>query len=426
MLAPSQVKNYQFQLVGDGLYRADEVDAYFGTVGSAYEKLYNENGDMLKRISMLAEKVKSFQEEEELIKKTLLVAQKKADEIEAAANQYSETSVAAADKRSKDLMAAAEDRARTALADANRKSAATLKGASETAEKTIASAKSKAAMVLGEAKVRAEKMLADAQAKQQEILGSLKSEAEREKKALESVRAQSKAFKKQLLDSYYQQIGMTENKLDFIEQDDSIAETAVRAAADAAPVDQEPIRLPEQAVEDVQIDLPVVEEPTYDTTEDDDLFISTFAETVEDEPAPAEAPAAEPEEDAGGFSFVRSYDDIAPQKAAEPVEDIPEVELANIDEIFSSALSEPAPEAPQEPEFDFVNPFEELKDKYKAEPQPAEDFSSRMQSVLPDETPDEPTQKVSLGAVKEDEADEKPEKKHHKFSLFSRYEDDDE
>ena len=41
MLAPSQVKNYQFQLVGDGLYRADEVDAYFGTVGSAYEKLYN-------------------------------------------------------------------------------------------------------------------------------------------------------------------------------------------------------------------------------------------------------------------------------------------------------------------------------------------------------------------------------------------------
>ena len=82
MLAPSQIRGYQFQSAGDGLYHADEVDNFIQTVSAAYEKMYAENGSLIQRVNMLAEKVKTYQDEEELIKKTLLVAQKKADEME--------------------------------------------------------------------------------------------------------------------------------------------------------------------------------------------------------------------------------------------------------------------------------------------------------------------------------------------------------
>ena len=356
MIAPKQVRNYQFQQVGDGLYSAEEVDSFFQTVGTAYEKIYNDNGDMIKRINMLAEKVKAYKEDEELIKKTLLVAQKKADEIESSSKQQSETLVAtaekqakektaAAEKRAKDLMTASEDRARMTLSDANQKAAAVLKGASETAEKTLATAKNKAAMMLSEAKARADKMLADAQAKSNEVLGSLRSETENEKKALESVRAQSMAFRKQLLESYDQQRGMAAKLLAFVDDDDSVAQNAVNAAAAVTPIAAPaPVVIPD--VPAVQAEETPIDTNTY-APEDDDLFIATFAETIdasaaEETPASTEiadaAPAAEEDEE-DGFAFVQSFDAFAsdpePEKAEE--EEIPEVELADIDAIFSAA-----------------------------------------------------------------------------------------
>ena len=148
--------------------------------------------------------------------------------------------------------------------------------------------------------------------------------------------------------------------------------------------------------------------------------------------------AAEPEaEEDDGFSFVQSFDALMsdPQPQAQEEEEIPEVELADIDEIFSSALAAPADPEPLEPEFDFVRPLEDLKDKFSAPPAPqtaADDaFSSRVQDILPDE-PEEPTQIVSLGDAPQQKPEEpeqnedKPEKKHRRFSLFSRYEDDDD
>ena len=457
MLAPKQIRSYQFQSAGEGLYRADEVDAFFGTVGSAYEKIYNDNGDMIKRINMLADKVKAYKEEEELIKKTLLVAQKQADELEetskrksealvASAQKQAQEKTAAAEKRSKDLLNASEDRARVTLADANQKAAAILKGASETAENTLTTARNKAAMMLSEAKSRAEKMLTDAQSKSNEILGSIKSETESEKKALESVRAQTKAFKQQLLDSYDQQRIMALQTLGFVDAEDSVTRNAVQAAAAVTPIAAPaPIELPEEPAIEPSI-LPI-DTSTY-STEDDDLFIATFAETVDSDTA--EEPAAEavepqpettqaPAEDENdGFSFVQSFDALMsePEPVKADEEEIPEVELADIDEIFSSALAAPADPEPQEPEFDFVTPFDELKDSFSApaapqEPEQDSAFSARMQQMLSEE-PEEPTQVVEpfdppkmakqpqVPVEAEEDDDDKPEKKHRRFSLLNR------
>ena len=482
MLTPGQVKEYRFQSAGQGVYRADEVDNYFQTVGDAYEKIYKDNGELIRKINMLADKVKAYQDEEELIKKTLLVAQKKADEIETTSKQRSEEMISAAEKqsaektayaekRARDLLAAAEDRARKTLADANQKSSDTLHGASETAEKTVATAKNKAITLLTEAKNRAEKILAEAQEKADSILGSLKDEVASEQKALETVRAQSKEFKKKITESYYEQIGMTSQLLGFVETEDGISENAAKAAAEVKPAEKaEPITVEEPELPEVDtsfIDLAAA--PTYEPSEEDDLFTAILEETVfpEDTEEPkaeesTEAPdTAEPEEaepaEESGFSFVGGFGgfgDFAQDDGYDAMEDeIPEVPLAGIDDIFSSELEKkPEPEQAPIPEpVPEANPLGELKEKYKAvavpeQQEPEEEspfgaFSRKMEISLPDDEPEEPTrimEPISYEPIPVAEPaqqpaepaapaeEEKHEKKKHRLSLFSKYEDDDE
>ena len=482
MLTPGQIKGYQFQLAGDGLYRADEVDNFIQAVSAAYEKMYTENGSLIQRVNLLADKVKAYQEEEELIKKTLLVAQKKADEIESTSRKQSEDLVssaekraqstnAAAEQRAKDLLSAAEDRARKRLSEATQQSADTLNGARVTAEKTLETAKNKAAAILGEAKKRAEQILSETKAKQDAVLGSLQGEVEKERKALEEVRAQSRTFKDKLTASYQEQLNATNRLLGFVDADDGIAQKASQAAAAAEPAAQ-----PEFAIADetVDVDTSFLEQTAAPYADDDDLFTAIMEEVVpaQEEPTASEAasyeapvpetavpeqpaPQPEPEPQAPaepqpekaqqGFSFVEGFGsfgaDPAQQVQQEALED---VEMAGFDDIFQSALAgEPEQAAPvHEPEPEFASPqpqedpFFALRSKYSstepepqaAEPEPAfGGFAARVQQSLPDEEPLEMPAEAAVEPIPpQPPQEEHPEKKKRRLSLFARYEDDDE
>ncbi|MBQ3150693.1 MAG: DivIVA domain-containing protein, partial [Clostridia bacterium] len=468
MLTPGQIKEYKFQPAGQGVYRADEVDRFFSTVVSAYEKMYKENGDLLKRAGMLAEKVKEYQAEEELIKKTLIVAQKKADEIEETAKKKSEESVATAlrearektayaEKKAKELLSAAEERARQTITQADQRATDTLRGASLTAESTIGSAKGKATLLLSEAKNRAEAILSDAQKRADEILGSLKNEVIKEKKALELVRAQSKEFKEKLTQSYHEQIGMTNQLLGFVDRNDQIGEKALAAAESFEKSEEAPVVVSEDIPEvekmmaDVQalaeekstsyftetpveeeiaavVEEPVietVEEPQITSSEEDTSFTGGFEvneeQSVEDE-----------EPDFGGFSFVGGmFDDYVAEEIEEEAEEIPEVDMADIGDIFSQELSsEKAKLGFDEPEKE-EKPFGRLNDKYMSldeEETEQNSLFSKVQDEIPDDTKvyatvEEPEQEKP---VAEEKAEKKPEKKKRKLSLFSMYEDDDD
>ena len=464
MLTPGQIKGYQFQSAGEGLYRADEVDNFIQAVSAAYEKMYTENGSLIQRVNMLADKVKAYQEEEELIKKTLLVAQKKADEMESTSKKQSEELVSAAEKkaqstnaaaeqRAKDLLAAAEERARKRLSEASQQSADTLNGARVTAEKTLDTAKTKAMTILGEAKTRAEQILADAKAKQDSVLGSLQGEVEKERKALETVRAQSREFKDKLTASYQEQLNLTGRLLGFVDTEDTIAQQATQAAAAVEPAAQAPLQVEEQTLE---VDTSFLDQADAAVQDDDDLFASITVEEVVSQPEPQEEPAAdEPaleQEEPQGFSFVEGFGSFGADPAQEvETEELEDVEMAGFDDIFQSALAEnAAPETdavpaealePVQQEEPDEDPFRALRSKYSSadteqvqetEPQQAEPifsgFASRVQQSLPDEElieepeiEDEPAETEQRPARAE-----KPEKKKHRLSLFSRYEDDDE
>ena len=467
MLTPGQIKEYKFQPAGQGVYRADEVDKFFSTVVAAYEKMYRENGDLLKRAGMLAEKVKEYREEEELIKKTLIVAQKKADEIEAAAKKKSEDSVSSAlkeakektlyaEKRAKELLTTAEERARMTVSQAEQRATDTLRGASLTAEQTIGSAKGKATLLLTEAKTRADSILADAKKKSDEILGSLKNEVVREKKALETVRAQSKEFKAKLTESYYEQIGMTEQLLSFADSDDGLGEKALEAAQSFEAVREEPAieqtAAPEieKLMEDVEAaaeekaelyveEEPVTEEPAAEEVsslekepEKEPEFFTAFSE-------PEEEQEKDNDEDisSGGFAFVGGmFDDYIPEEIDSQAEDIPEVDIADFNDIFSQEINS----APEEPVIEEITeesateedrPFGKLNDKYMTfdESEEQNSFFGNVEEAEADDT------KIYVSPEKEEKeetpaeekkSDRKSEKKKRKLSLFSMYEDDED
>ena len=57
MLTPEVVKAKEFQASGRGAYRADDVDSFFAEVSASYEQMFKENGELIKKISILANKV---------------------------------------------------------------------------------------------------------------------------------------------------------------------------------------------------------------------------------------------------------------------------------------------------------------------------------------------------------------------------------
>ena len=43
MLTPADIKNHQFQNLGRGYYKTEEVDSYIDEIYSSYSLVYNEN-----------------------------------------------------------------------------------------------------------------------------------------------------------------------------------------------------------------------------------------------------------------------------------------------------------------------------------------------------------------------------------------------
>lgn len=364
MVTPAQIKKYKFKTEGPGLYNAEDVDAFFTGVASAYEKAYNENSDLINRLNMLAEKLKSYQEEEELIKKTLKLAQKQADELEsstkkacedalASANQQASDLKIASSKRAREVVASADEYATKTKADADREATDKLRGASATAEATINTARQKAEAQLRSAQAQAKKILEDARAKADEILGSLKGEVEKERVAYETVRAKSRKFREMLTKSYYEQIGMTEEMLGFVEaDDDSLLAAATRAAeavspaekAPAAPVVKtEPVVVPEEVKEEV----PAEEVFTAPVEEAPVIFTQPVAETPEEPTVNVWESMASPEADFADTFEARLDMAIKAEEAAAPADDFVS-DFTDLDDFATEAVVEDVVESESE------------------------------------------------------------------------------
>ncbi len=268
MLTPAKIKNHHFEASGRNAYKADGVDRFFEEVAASYEQMFRENGEMYKKISLLAERLEEYRNDEDNIRNALLTAQRMAEQIQREAREKSDALISEAQAR-----AVAEN----ARVDA------------QTTE-MLTAATYQAQSIVAEANKQAAKIIDDATRDSKEAAISARDWMIKEEAALEMMKIEVTKFKKQILDSYTQQLELIETLPEIVyAQIDAEKE----AEEEVAVVEEEPaVEALEEAIE-----APVEEPAAEETVSVEEVVVTAAFEQYEEEVLVDEIPAED--EDAG-------------------------------------------------------------------------------------------------------------------------------
>lgn len=306
MLTPDAVKSKQFQATGRGAYRADDVDGFFAEVSASYEQMFKENGELIKKISLLANKVEKYKDEEDSLRKALISAQTLADKI---------------------------------VKDAKDSIAGTLENANEDADKIRAAAEDEAKEIIAKAKAEADAVLLQSKKDADEILGAVNRKVMKESLEFEMLQKKAAEFRAHLLGLYKEHLNLINAIPEYVAeempQEEAAPETAPESAAPAeetpaeAPAPTEaPAEAPAAEEAPAVVEISVVEE-TAEFEKYEDISSSTAPEAEEET-------AGEPAEE--GFSLDLSAfeededEDEAEPAAEEPAEEAPARAYATIED----------------------------------------------------------------------------------------------
>ncbi|MBO5333460.1 MAG: DivIVA domain-containing protein [Clostridia bacterium] len=246
MLTPDRIKEKVFQTTGRGSYRSEDVDMFMSEVHASYEQMFKENGDLVRKISILAKKVEEYRADEESLKMALLNAQKLADRIVAEAKETAANEVASVkgvtDKLREDAAAEVEG-------------------------------------LISNAKAEAEKILADANNEAKDILGNINRKVTHESLVYEMIQKEASDFKSKLIAMYREHITLINDLPEIVEEQlneesqvEEVVETPVEPAYEE--VVEETVEEIDETTEEVQDEAPEVEiEEDFTVVEDEEPVV---------------------------------------------------------------------------------------------------------------------------------------------------------
>lgn len=288
MLRPEQIVNAKFTPINKGTYSADEVDVFLKSVADSYEELIKQNKDLIKKISILADKIESYRNDEEAIKLALLDAHRMSETI----NKNAKT-------KADDILTDAETRSKIILDGATRQANQSVDEAREKAKEIVDNARTAVSSLTERAQVETESTIRAAQRKAAEIIvqaeneaksiiGNSKESYEFYSNELAKVKAETVKFKESIQELCKGHLSLLEGMPEFI-----AAVNAVSAVAEQVPVEKDFEDLPEVINdnaeiinEGVQAEEPIVEEIVVpETTEEVSVEPETeIAEELIEEP----------------------------------------------------------------------------------------------------------------------------------------------
>lgn len=190
MLTPAKITNHHFEASGRNAYKAESVDTFIREVAESYEQMFRENGEMFKKINLLAQRLEEYRNDEDNIRNALLTAQRAAEKITREAQEK-------ADK----LVAEVKERTDT---ENERLDAA--------AKEMLSNAKYQADAIVAEARKQAEEIAQKAVQESKEASVNARSDMIKELAALETMKQEVTKFKQQILGEYAAQLELI-NKL---------------------------------------------------------------------------------------------------------------------------------------------------------------------------------------------------------------------
>ncbi|GAB4253247.1 MAG: hypothetical protein Kow00129_14230 [Thermoleophilia bacterium] len=102
-LTPLDIRHREFRRAVRG-YSDEEVDIFLDEVADEFERLYQENIDLQERLRVLEDQVKQYENLKDTLQKTLVSAQKQADETSMNARKEAELILRDAELRGRDIV----------------------------------------------------------------------------------------------------------------------------------------------------------------------------------------------------------------------------------------------------------------------------------------------------------------------------------
>ncbi|MEG1845755.1 MAG: DivIVA domain-containing protein [Oscillospiraceae bacterium] len=293
MLTPEKIKGKEFQTTGRGSYRADDVDSFIAEVSSSYDQMFKENGELIKKISILANKIEEYRKDEDSLRTALFAAQKLADQIVKEANDSIKGKVDAADDTAKEIV----------------------DNANKVANELKANAKNEADGVILSATKQAE-----------EILGTVNRKITHESLAFEMLQKEASEFRSKLIDMYKEHLNLI-NKLPEIAEDE-LASEEPKVEANEQEIEKSEVAEEIEEVEEVEeveeafeiAEEAIAEEAIEDEAEEDDeeTFEEFTLEEIADDNDFEDISSSSEKDDEDGFSL--NLDDM--DFDDEPVEEV--------------------------------------------------------------------------------------------------------
>ncbi len=197
MMTPAELREYEFKGAGRNAYKSDDVDEFFAKVAIAYEKMYRENAELVKRISLLADRLEQYKQDETDIKQAVLSAQKAADIIV----KEAETSVEDSKTEAEAILAAAKGEADIIKADAEKQAIAD-------SDLLLSIARDKAEAIINKAKEEAHGILIKANDSASNTVGAANRTITSESLHYDMLKKEVSEFRASILSQYKAHIEM--------------------------------------------------------------------------------------------------------------------------------------------------------------------------------------------------------------------------
>ena len=191
MMTPSELREYEFKGAGRNAYKSDDVDNFFGEVAVAYEKIFRENAELIKRVGLLADRLEQFKKDEEQIKQAVIGAQKAADIIVKEAEMSVEDSKAEAEA----ILAAAKGEAEIIKSDAEKQAIAD-------SELLLSIARDKEESIISKAKEEAHGIIIEANDSAKDTVGAATRTITSESLHYEMLKKEVSEFRASILAQY--------------------------------------------------------------------------------------------------------------------------------------------------------------------------------------------------------------------------------
>ncbi len=255
MMTPSQLKEHEFKPVGRNAYKMEDVDDFFAEVAANYTKMFHENGELVRRVGLLADRLEKFKKEEEEIKSAVVSAQRAADIIV----RDAKNSVADAEAEAEAVLKAAKSEAELIKSDAEKQAIAD-------SELLLSMTRDKAQEIIKKAKEEAQEILLKANSSAKDTMGAATRTMTSESLLYDMLKKEVAEFKSNILNQYKTHIELISKLPDLAEAE------AQKQAAEEKNESQEVQMLSEAEESDTA-------EAVEEKQDDDDFSISSYEET---------------------------------------------------------------------------------------------------------------------------------------------------